>query len=233
MVLAQALQMRSARSGTSGRLDLAGAYADQALEHATRAHDDWTIAMAWFGRAMAATTIADLRDRTDRAAALLADEGNLHHLADLLSAAAYSAMCMDSNEDAKAFVDRALPIAREFGSDYGWMMLAGNRGLAALLTGDVRTARDAFREELALCRELVVPPFAQEALMGLAAIATIDRDDDRAARLLGAAHAHRYGDPLDEVQERLATVYFEPARERHGADAWDAAVDEGGALTFA
>ena len=35
------------------------------------------------------------------------------------------------------------------------------------------------------------------------------------------------------MHERLATVFFAPARERHGHEAWDAAAREGNALTFA
>jgi hypothetical protein len=233
LVLSQVLQLRSDRATTAGRMDLAEAYAVEALEYATRAADDWAIARAWSCKAVASTTIADLRGRTERAAAALAAAGNVRSLADLLSAAAYGAMCMDSDEDAKAFVARARPIARDVGGDYIGMMLAGNGGLAALFTGDVATARDAFREELTLCRKLVVQPFAREALMGLAAVAAVGGDDDRAARLRGAAEAFRYDDPVDEVQERLATVFFAPARERHGPEAWDAAAREGSALTFA
>jgi hypothetical protein len=102
----------------------------------------------------------------------------------------------------------------------------------ALFTGDTPTARDAFVEELRLSRELVVRPFAHEGLMGLAAVATVDGDDDRAARLLGASEGLR-SDPVDEAQERVATRFFDPARTRHGADAWDAAEREGRALSFA
>ena len=88
-------------------------------------------------------------------------------------------------------------------------------------------AREAFSEELTLCRELVVRPFASEGLAGLAATATVHDDLDRAARLYGAAGSHRYGEPEDRVTERLHTIYFEPARTRHGADAWDNAVARG------
>jgi hypothetical protein len=233
LVLSQVLEMRSDRATTAGEMDLAEAYAAEALEYATRAADDWAIAGAWSHKAVASATIADLRERTERAAAALAAAGNVRSLADLLSAAAYAAMCMDSDEDAKRLVARALPIARELGGGYVSMMLAGNGGLAALFTGDVATAGDAFREELTLCRRLVVPPFAREALMGLAAVAAAEGEDDRAARLRGAAEAFRYDDPVDEVQERLATVFFAPARERHGPEAWDAAAREGNALSFA
>ena len=173
-----------------------------------------------------------LRERTDRAAGLLSAAGNVHHLTDLLGAAAYGALCMGSDEDAKLFVDRAHAASRQFGRYYGWMMLEGNLGLVALFSGDTAAARDAFREELRLSRELVVRPFAHEGLMGLGALATADADDDRAARLRGASEGLR-DEPVDGVQERLAAQFFEPARERHGADAWDAAEREERALSFA
>ena len=224
--------MSADRAWATGQLDVARARADEALEYATQAGEDWWIAMAWYGSAMAAPTIADLRERTDRAADLLSAAGNVHHLTDLLGAAAYGALCMGSDEDAKVFVERARTASRQFGRYYGWMMLEGNLGLVALFFGDTASARDAFREELRLSRELVVRPFAHEGLMGLAAVATTDADDDRAARLRGASESLR-NEPVDAVHERLATQFFEPARERHGADAWDAAEREGRALSFA
>jgi hypothetical protein len=112
------------------------------------------------------------------------------------------------------------------------MLLRGNFGLAALLTGDADAACQAFREELTLCRELVFLPFASEGLAGLAAVSAIRGDDERAARLVGAAAEHRYGQPRDPVDERLDATFFEPTRTRHGADEWDAATREGGALGF-
>jgi hypothetical protein len=60
----------------------------------------------------------------------------------------------------------------------------GNLGLAALFTGDTDAAERAFREELMLCRELVVLPIAFEGLRGLAAIAAGHGDGQRAAALL-------------------------------------------------
>src|SRR3954447_23427763 len=112
------------------------------------------------------------------------------------------------------------------------MLPRANCGLAALLTGDTDGARQAFREELKLCREMVVLPVASEGLLGLAAVATVRADGDRAARLLGAALAHRYGQAKDRVDARLYSAFFDVARPRHGADAWDAAAREGDALSF-
>ena len=48
----------------------------------------------------------------------------------------------------------------------------------------------------------------------------------------GAADAHRYDAPEDRVEARLDETFFEPARTRCGTDAWNAAVREGGALSF-
>jgi hypothetical protein len=135
----------------------------------------------------------------------------------------YSALCMGSDADAKAARRaRICGLAPVRGGYYGWMMLEGNRGLVALFTGDTPAARDAFREELRLSRELVVQPFAHEGLVGLAAVATIDADE-RPRR----TPARRLGEPSQAipsttVQERLATQFVAPARERHGAEAWDA-----------
>ncbi|HVI17646.1 MAG TPA: hypothetical protein VM712_04680, partial [Gaiellales bacterium] len=115
---------------------------------------------------------------------------------------------------------------------YLWMLLRGQMGAAALFTGDTQGAQDAFREELALCRELVVLPAASLGLAGLAAVAVLHGDLARAARLCGAAAAHHYGQPHGPVQGRLRARYLEPARTGFGPDTWDAAVRAGSALSF-
>ena len=59
---------------------------------------------------------------------------------------------------------------------------------------------------------MVIRPVAFEGLRGLAAIAVLDGDVERAARLVGAADAHRYAHAEDAVAVRLETTYFAPAR---------------------
>jgi predicted ATPase/class 3 adenylate cyclase len=233
LLVADALAARAEREANAGRLDLAERFADEAVAVATSAGDQWTIALASFTKALTATTMVELRERADHAAFLLAQVGNEYDLADLLSSAAYVAMCLDGDGDAKLFVERAIPVARGLDNPYVWMMLRGNSGLVELLTGDAEAARCAFCVELELSRELVVRPFAAEGLLGLAAVAVMRGDTHRAARLAGAAAAQRPDDEDDRVQARLDAIFFEAARERHGADAWDAAAAEGGALTFA
>jgi hypothetical protein len=232
-ILSQALETRSSQENTAGRSDVAETLADEALHWASAAGDDWGIAMASFARAMAASNAAELRERVNQAASLLDQVGDVYHLADLLTSAAYVALCQGSDRDASELIGRATPIVRRLDNPFLWTLLRGNFALTALLTGDTDTARQAFREELGLSRELVVLPFASEGLHGLAAVAAVRDDLHRAARLSGAAAAHRYcSSAEDAVEARLHAAFFEPARTRHGTDAWDAAAREGGALSL-
>jgi hypothetical protein len=112
VILSQLLQSRAYHEIDSERLDLADALADEALHWATAASDDWEIAQASRAKAIAAPSIAELRERVDTAATLLADVGNLHDLAHLLTAAAYAALCLGNERDATDFAARATPITR-------------------------------------------------------------------------------------------------------------------------
>jgi hypothetical protein len=228
----QVLQLRADREINAERLDVADALADEALRSARAAGDEWEIAMASHGKAIAASSIAELRERVDTAASLLTDVGNVHALANLLTSAAYAALCLRSAGDATDFAARATPITRVLDSRSVRMVNSGNLGLAALLTGETARASDAFREELTLCREIVARPVAFEGLRGLAAIAVIHGDDKRAATLVGAAAPQRYDRTEDPVEAKLEAAFFAPARARCGTGAWDAAVREGSALTF-
>jgi hypothetical protein len=112
------------------------------------------------------------------------------------------------------------------------MINTGNLGLAALLTGQSDVAANAFREELSLCRDMVVRPVVNEGLRGLAAVAVVNGDAKRAATLLGAAATHHYDTPEYPVDARLDETFFEPARARCPSDVWNAAAREGSALSF-
>jgi hypothetical protein len=232
VVLSHALQQRVDHEIDLERLDVADAIADEALHWARAAGDEWEIAQASRGKAVAASGTADLRERVDGAASLLTDVGNVYQLASLLTSASYAALCLGSEHDATDFAARATPIARALDTGFERMINSGNLGLAALLTGETDTAAHAFREELTLCRDMVVRVVVFEGLTGLAAVAVVDGDDERAATLVGAADAHRYERPEDPVAARLETVFFGPARIRCGTDAWNNATREGSALGF-
>jgi hypothetical protein len=155
--------------------------------------------------------------------------GNAYQLATVYHNAAGSSLRRGWDGDAAVYLQRAVPLMRQIDHPYQWMLLRGNVGVAALLAGDTEAAHDAFREALTLSRELVVPPAASHALTGLAAVAAVDNELERAARLAGAA-AHRHGHTDNDVSARLDPTILEPARTRFGADAWDMAFREGAAL---
>ena len=230
-ILSQALQLRVMHEINLEQLDVADAHAVEALYWAKAAGNEWEIAEASRGQAIAASNLADLRERVDRAAALLDDVGNIHQLAHLLTSAAYAALCLGSERDATDFAARATPIVRELESRFVRMLNSGNLGLAALLRGEADTASRAFREELTLCREMVVRSGLFEGLRGLAAVAVVEGDAERAATLIGAAGAHRYNLPEDAVEARLDEEFFEPARTRNAAGPWNDAAHEGSLLS--
>ena len=232
VLLARALRSRADHELDAERLDVADAFAGEAMHWAGAAGDDWEIAEASYAKAIAAPSLAELGKRVDVAASLLSDAGNVHELANLLTDAAYAALCLGGARDAADFAARATPSVRALDDRGVRMINSGNVGLAALLTGKTDDASDAFREELVLCRETVVRPHAFEGLRGLAAVAAVHGEDRRAAALVGAADAHRYDQPEDPVEATLEAVFFEPARTRCGSHAWDAAAREGGALGF-
>ena len=232
VTLSRALQHRAQHEINAERLDVADAIADEALRWAAAAGDEWEVAEASRAKAVAASSIDDLRERVDWAASLLSDVGNVRQLAGLLTSAAYAALCLGGERDAADFAARATPIADALHDRFERMVNSGNLGVAALLTGETNNASHAFREELALCRDMVVLPVAFEGLRGLAAVAVVTGDDERAATLVGAADASRYDQAEDPVEARLVETFFDPARARCGTEAWNAAVREGRGLSF-
>jgi predicted ATPase/DNA-binding SARP family transcriptional activator len=230
LLLARVLNSCSGMWAVAGYSDAADAVAEEALRCATAAHDEWEIAQAWVAKASAVSTLSELRARVDRAASLLEAVGNVVRLGQLFCDAAYGALTMGGDRDAMELAGRAAPIVRDLDTPGTWMILRGNTGLAALLTGDTDAARDAFREQLEICRELVALPIACEGLLGLAGVAVVDGNLEHAARLRGAATAHRYGLQQDAIEVRLQAAFFASAREHHGPNAWDVALRAGAEL---
>ena len=226
------LQLRVAHELDNDRLDVADALADEALHWAQAAGDEWEIAEASSEKAISASNIADLRERVDTAARLLDDVGNPHQLARLLNDAAYGALCLGGAQDAADLAARATPIARRLGSRFDQMINNGNVGLAALLTGQIEAASLAFREELRLCREMVVRPIVFEGLRGLAAIAAAQGAHEPRRHTRRRRRRAPLRRPQDPVEARLDETFFEPARTQLGTDKRNGAARDGGAFSF-
>ena len=192
----------------------------------------WEIAEASRRKAIAASSIAELRERVDTAASLLTDVGNVHQLAGLLTDAAYGALCLGSERDAADFAARATPIARALDGRSRAMINSGNLGLAALLTGETDAASHAFREELRLCRDMVVaargvrrPPRPGRRRRGARR-----RQARRDTRRRRCRTPLRPGRGSGRGQARGDVLRARPHTVRHRA--WNAAAREGSTLSF-
>ena len=173
------------------RLDLADALADEALHWARTAGDEWEIAEASRAKAIAASGIAELRERVDRAAALLTDVGSVHQLANLPQLCRLRralpgerarrdrlcCTCCSDRSSARQPVRRndqhrqrgpGRPVDRQ-----------DRRRLARVPRGTRALPRDGRR------------PVAFEGLRGLAAVAVVERRRRARRTLVGAADAHR------------------------------------------
>jgi predicted ATPase/DNA-binding SARP family transcriptional activator len=233
LLLSLALQVRARIVAAGGPVDVVAApIAAEALALAEVAGDRWALGMAAYAAVIAATTLDELRRGVERATTLLDETGNSYHLARVLAAAIGGALGFGSGCDAKAYLERATTLARATDDAHSREFLLGNAGYVGLFTGDVDAADRAFREELELTRQTSVTRFAHEALLGLAAVASAHGDNRRAALLAGAADAHREDGPKDELETKLEADFLAPARRRHGAIDWDAAVRDGHALSL-
>jgi tetratricopeptide (TPR) repeat protein len=123
------------------------------------------------------------------------------------------AMAADSADELRERVDEAALLLEQAGNAYLHASVFQMAGYALLCRGFDREPIRYFQRSAPLVRRL-------------------DGDLDRAARLFGAAVAHRYGEPQDAVDARLHATFLDPARTRRGVDAWDAAVHDGEALSF-
>jgi len=188
--------------------------------------------VAAYAKALVAGDRRELRARVELAASLLQQVEDIHHPADMFKIAGYRAFSNGDDDDAVEYVTRAVAMTRELDDPHQWMLVQGMAGMVALLTDDIAGATAAFREQLELARELVVLPAAFEGLRGLTAVAVREGDLDRAARLSGAAEAHRYGQLEHPADIRVRDTFIAPARTRHGTEAWDTGAGAGAALGF-
>jgi class 3 adenylate cyclase len=204
--------------------------AEEALASAQEAQDDRLVANALTERALA-QPFSQVTAATAEAEAALRRLGASRTLASFYNSAAYNAIKEGDPEGARPLLERAIPITRELGDPILLILLRGNMGLEALLSGDLDRARVAFADQLRLCREHVIPHLAAEGLSGIAVVAACQGNPERAARVLGAATAITpVGDA--DVSQQLERRFFAAAREQIGTARWAAAEEEGGRLSL-
>jgi non-specific serine/threonine protein kinase len=204
------------------------ALAEEALSHARRARDQRLEAVALMDRALAVGAEPGMAE-FDEAEAALRRLGSTRHLLGLYNSAAYNCIKEGRPEAARRALEPAVPIVRSLGDPRAGIFLEGNIGLEALFSGDHERARTAFQEQVRLCALEGWEALAAEGLGGLAAVAAVEGDSERAARLLGAAEAlGSVGDA--DVLKRLEQRFLGPARDRLGGEAWSSGYAAGAAL---
>jgi tetratricopeptide (TPR) repeat protein len=110
----------------------------------------------------------------------------------------------------------------------------GLLGMVALHEHQRDAADTQLRQSLELGREPGIKHLIAESLHGMAAVASIDGDLERTARLWGAAEALKktMAIPLTEPEKFLVAEYLEPARSGLSADADARAHADGEAMTM-
>lgn len=206
------------------------ALADEALACAQAVGDRRLIALALSERALALPPDQAAADR-ERAQDAMRDLGNVWGVLQLYTDSAHNAIKAGSPELARPWLDRALTLGRELGDPLELMRVFEIQGLFALFIGESDRARDAFADQLRLCHEHEAVHQAPQGLVGLAAAAASQAQDERAARLFGAATAiGSIGD--DDVVAQLDERFFGPARARHAESRWAALEIAGAQLSF-
>ena len=135
---------------------------------------------------------------------------------------------------ARVLLEESLTIGRASGNKFGIAASLTNLGNVAYEQGDYALARVLHEESLAIGRELGAKAVIADGLEAFATLAARELQEERSARLWGAAAALRetFGSPLSpakhEKQEREMTA----VRETLGEDAFAAAWAQGRAMTM-
>ena len=211
----------------------ARAIGEEALELALPTGDD-----ALIGAAMGAVALGSVHAEVElmrQAGVHLRATGAIERRAQLFSTSGMAALSDDAYELSEQIGREALADALAIGDAFTIAFVNGNLGLATLLNGRHDDALAAFRAEVTISREHgFAKTFLFEGLLGLAALAAVDAEDERAATLEAAARvlSDRPAAPGEAVvYDRVDERYIAPARERLGDEAWQSAQAHGRAMT--
>jgi hypothetical protein len=205
--------------------------AEEALQLATGT--DEALAGTALGQLALALPVTEALPPLREAMRLLEAAGASAQIAGLLSTLGMGALREEEYAMADTLVHEALEAAERTGETLTLGLVWGNVGLAALLRGDLAAAGAAFRQQLSVARAQAFAAYYEEGMFGLAAVAAASGDDTRAATLQAAARRQRYGDIGEAeapVYVRIEARFLEPARERLGRLAWDAAAATGAGM---
>ena len=135
---------------------------------------------------------------------------------------------------AKSFFDQSLPLFREQGNRFGIATSLLFFGLLAMFQDEIAQAEPLFTQSLALAREVGPIWCRGECLAGLAGVAAVRGQPERAARLWGAAETQiaRGSSFFDANDRRLYQRTVVKARAALGEKKFESARAEGRKMTL-
>jgi predicted ATPase len=206
--------------------------ADDACRYARLASDERMLAKALTRRLQVLSTeerLAALKEATP----LLTKIGDYHHLGIAYNNAAWYSLKEGRDDEARSLIEGAAAAAAKEIQPHSQMVWRGTLAQVRLFTGDLEGARDAFGDLLGLVAKHGLRQTLETIFPYLAGLSAAEGQPERAALLLGAAHAHGYPD-ADEppMDHRLETQFFAPARRDIGDAAWEQAERRGEMLSY-
>lgn len=190
--IAWGLAYLAERTAAHGHLDQADALLAEAHALAAELGDDFVldhvlsaVAMAAFARGDYPRAIAGFEHELQRAQ----QRGDLASLGRALGNLAFLSLCVASYTRAISLAEQSLAIQVELNNKVGIAWALANVGLARLLAHDVDGAATALESALEWQRTLRHRRRSAECLFGLAAVAAVRADVDRAGRLRAFALA--------------------------------------------
>jgi predicted ATPase/DNA-binding CsgD family transcriptional regulator/DNA-binding XRE family transcriptional regulator len=206
---AKALNAAGFRATDQGEYQVAATFHEQALAHWRRVHDVPGLVTSLHGVGDTALWLADadLAERSyQEGLALARSEGTPVDVALFAFHLGQLSWLVDRLDAAERYAQDALAVATSAGNTtwppYALFVLAS----VGHERGDVAGAGSRYREAIELAWEHHDRLGVRMALPGLAALATLEGDPERALRLAGAASA---------LEENAGIWAFPPIRERH------------------
>lgn len=184
--------------------------------------------------------LADYRDDMKMGAAhyreslaLFRELGALKDIAGVLTWLGVNTMYQGDLDTATSLFTEALTLSRQVGDRQGEIFGLNNLGEVLWRKGEVKQAEVLVRESLILAQDTLWSLATAVDLELLAITASLTGMGERAARLLGAAHALRAtsGWPQPEIEQRVVERQVATARAALGEERWAAAFAAGESLS--
>jgi tetratricopeptide (TPR) repeat protein len=175
---------------------------------------------------------ASARAILQRVEQIWSDLGDRRRLAIARSNLGVVAMAVGDLDESRRLLAESVVLGREVGDSQHVASALRDLGRLEEISGDIDAARAAFTESLQLMREIGQHHGVAECLEGIAAVRSAE-ESEQAALLYGAADAlrtslgaRRLPDQQEWYDRKVAS-----ARQRLGADAFDAALERGRQLS--